>query len=106
MLFALEYFEHNINGHVFYDWCKFTLTPSLKIKCVVVVDNAYLNKNKRILKLLNMHCYRVLWLLPYGPDLNPVEKKWAQAQFLRQGWMENNPPKLFHDIGCIDFILN
>ena len=32
------------------------------------------------------------------------EKKWAQAKFLRQGWMENNLPKLFYDMGCIDFI--
>ncbi|OEH67435.1 MAG: hypothetical protein BAX61_10935 [Psychrobacter sp. B29-1] len=42
--------------------------------------------------------------IPYSPDLNPIEKKWAQAKFLRQGWMENNLPKLFHDMGCIDFI--
>ena len=41
---------------------------------------------------------------PYSPDLNPIEKKWAQAKFLRQGRMENNLAKLFHDMGCIDFI--
>ncbi|MGB2082437.1 MAG: transposase [Psychrobacter sp.] len=46
----------------------------------------------------------MLWLPPYSPDLNPIEKKWAQAKFLRQGWMENNLPKLFYDMGCIDFI--
>lgn len=36
--------------------------------------------------------------------INPIEKKWAQAKFLRQGWMDNNLPKLFHDMGFIDFI--
>ena len=30
MLFALDYFEKNINGDVFYNWCKYTLIPSLK----------------------------------------------------------------------------
>ncbi|MDN5809401.1 IS630 transposase-related protein [Psychrobacter sp. FME5] len=27
MLFALDYFDKNINGDIFYDWCKYTLTP-------------------------------------------------------------------------------
>ena len=57
-------------------------------------------------KLLNRHGHRILWLPPYSPDLNPIEKKWAQAKFLRQGWMENNLPKLFQDMGCIYFIVN
>lgn len=50
--------------------------------------------------------HRLLFLPPYSPDLNPIEKKWAQAKFLRQGWMENDLNKLFHDMSCIDFILN
>ena len=31
-------------------------------------------------------------------DLNLIEKKWAQANFLRQGWMQNDLSKLFYDI--------
>ncbi|MEC5211359.1 hypothetical protein RCH20_002442 [Psychrobacter sp. PL15] len=124
MLFALDYFETNINSHVFYDWCKHTLIPNLETKCVIVMDMSKdrakhcfaraqgkscarvtrFHKNKRIQKLLNRHGHRILWLPPYSPDLNPIEKKWAQAKFLRQGWMENDLPKLFHDMGCIDFI--
>ena len=108
MLFALDYFEHNINSSIFYDWCKHTLIPSLKTKCVIVMDNARFHKNKRIQKLLNRHGHRILWLPPYSPDLNPIEKKWAQVKFLRQGWMENDLSKLFYDI-CPrhnSFILN
>ena len=56
------------------------------------------HKNKRIQKLLNRHGHRILWLLPYSLDLNPIEKKWAQVKFLRQGWMENNSFKLFYDV--------
>ncbi|MBI0425053.1 IS630 family transposase [Psychrobacter sp. NG27] len=104
MLFALDYFETNINGDVFYDWCKYTLIPNLKTKCVVVMDNA--SFHKRVKRLLNRHGHRLLFLPPYSPDLNPIEKKWAQAKFLRQGWMENNLPKLFQDMGCISFILD
>ncbi len=112
-LFALDYFEKNINGDIFYNWCKYTLIPSLKTKCVIVMDNASFHKrvqrlliHKRVQRLLNRHGHRLLFLPPYSPDLNPIEKKWAQAKFLRQGGMENNLPKLFHDMGCANFILD
>ena len=103
-LFALDYFEQNINSSIFYDWCKYTLIPSLKTKCVIVMDNA--SFHKRVQRLLNRHGHRLLFLPPYSPDLNPIEKKWAQAKFLRQGWMENNLPKLFHNMGCTNFIVD
>ena len=38
VLFALDYFETNINSSIFYHWCKQTLIPSLKTKCVIVMD--------------------------------------------------------------------
>ena len=104
VLFALDTFKENINGKIFYDWCKDMLIPSLKRKCVIVMDNA--SFHKRVQKLLNRHGHRLLFLPPYSPDLNPIEKKWAQVKFLRQGWMENNLPKLFQDMGCISFIVN
>ena len=65
---------------------------------MIVIDNARFYKNKRIQKLRNRHGRRVLWLPPYSLDLNPIEKKWAQAKFLRQSWMQNDLPKLFYDI--------
>lgn len=105
MLFTLDYFEQNINSSIFYEWCKYTLISGLKTKCVIVMNNARFHKNKRIQKLLNRYCHRILWLPPYSPDLNPTEKKWAQAKFLRQGWMKSNLPKLFYDMGCISFIV-
>lgn len=60
------------------------------------MDNAAFHKC--VQKLLNRHGHRLLFLPPYSPDLNPIEKKWAQVKFLRQGWMENDLSKLFYDI--------
>lgn len=74
-LFALDCLKTNINKEVFYSWCKFTLIPKLKRKCVIVMDNATFHK--RVQKLLNRHGHRLLFLPPYSPDLNPIEKKWA-----------------------------
>ncbi len=80
MLFALDCLKTNINKEVFYHWCKFTLIPKLKRKCVIVMDNAAFHK--RVQRLLNRHGHRLLFLPPYSPDLNPIEKKWAQVKFL------------------------
>ena len=60
ILFALEYVETNINSTIFYDWCKFTLIPSLKTKSVIVMDNARFHKSRRIQKLLNRHGHRII----------------------------------------------
>ncbi|WP_201528625.1 IS630 family transposase [Psychrobacter frigidicola] len=106
MLFALEYVYKNVNWEVMYDWCKHTLIPSLKTQCVIVMDNASFHKKSRIQKLLNRHGHRILWLPPYSPDLNPIEKKWAHAKFLRQGWMENDLDKLFNDMHYSSFIVD
>ena len=94
-LFALEYVYKNVNWKVMYDWCKYTLIPGLKTKCVIVMDMredqakycyaraqdescarvTRFHKNRPIRKLLNRYGYRILWLPPYSPDLNPIEKK-------------------------------
>ncbi|WP_227697789.1 transposase [Psychrobacter cibarius] len=108
MLFALYYFDKNINDEIFYDWCKHTQFPSLRTKCVIVIDNARFHKSKRIQELLNRHGDRILWLQPYSPNLKPIDKKWARLRFLRQGWMQNYLSKLFYDIfpDYNNFILN
>ena len=74
-LFVLDCLKTNNNTEVFYSWCKFTLIPKLKRKCVIVMDNATFHK--RVQKLLNRHGHRLLFLPPYSPALNPIEKKWA-----------------------------
>lgn len=35
-----------------------------------------------------------------------VWKEVDQDKFLRQGWVDNNLPKIFRDMGCISFILD
>ncbi|WP_201502796.1 transposase [Psychrobacter cibarius] len=72
-----------MNGDIFYNWCKNTLIPSLKIKCVIVMDNA--SFHKRVQRLLNRHGHRLLFLPPYSPDLNPIEKNGHRLSFYDKG---------------------
>ena len=75
MLFALDCFDQNINGNIFYDWRKFALIPSIKTKCVIMMDNAHFHNKKCIKKLLNNNGYRKPWLPLYSSDMNLIGKK-------------------------------
>lgn len=102
-LFAIDYFKTNVNWKTVYHWFKDTLIPKLNRKCVIVMDNASFHKPRLIRKLLNRHGHRVLWLPPYSPDLNPIEKKWAEVKKLRQGWLEHDLNRLFNNLCCYSF---
>jgi len=43
-LFALDYFEKNINGDIFYKWCKYILIRKLKTKYLIVMNNKRFHK--------------------------------------------------------------
>ena len=104
-LFTIDYFEQNIITDCVYDWCKNKLIPSIKHKCVIIMDNASFHKPERIQKLLNRHGNRLWFLPPYSPQLNPIEKKWAQVKAIRRKMLENDLSKLFEQVKCTNFIL-
>ncbi len=41
------------------------------------MDNAAFHKRADTQELLEKHRHQILWLSPYSPDLNPIEKMWA-----------------------------
>jgi len=44
---------------------------------VVILDNASFHKSKTTLEIVAQAGCEVLFLPPYSPDLNPIEKFWA-----------------------------
>ncbi|MDR2927316.1 MAG: transposase [Cytophagaceae bacterium] len=58
--------------------------PALPSKYVAVMDNASFHKRTDTLNAIRTQGHDVLFLHPYSPDLNPIEKKWAQAKSIRK----------------------
>lgn len=58
-------------------WFKNCLLNEVKSGSVIVLDNATFHKKSVIPDLAKKKKCRVLFLPPYSPDLNPIEKKWA-----------------------------
>ena len=49
---------------------------------ILVMDNLAIHKNKATLSLLEEGGVEVLFLLPYSPDLNPIEMMWSKIKGL------------------------
>jgi transposase len=69
---------------VFEAFLEQVLCPKLKPGDVVVMDNLSVHKMDRVRELIEGAQAELLYLPPYSPDLNPIEKAWSKfKQFLR-----------------------
>lgn len=48
------------------------------------MDNAAFHKRETTRTFIEAQGHEILWLPPYSPDLNPIEKKWAEIKKKRQ----------------------
>ncbi|WP_281268185.1 transposase [Suttonella ornithocola] len=52
----------------------------------MVMDNAAFHKRSDIQAIIEEHGHEIVWLPPYSPDLNPIEKMWAWIKQIRKEW--------------------
>ena len=81
---TLGLFDSNINSDIFYAWLTQELLPKAPTNSVIVMDNASFHKREDMMKAIRNHGSIVVFLSAYSPDLNPIEKKWAQAKAIRR----------------------
>lgn len=78
-------FEGYCNSALVYAWVKQFLIPELKPRQVVVIDNASFHKSAAIREWIEQAGCKLLFLPPYSPDLNKIEKFWARLKhYLRK----------------------
>jgi transposase len=70
-------YEGTMDGALFRYWFGKMLLPSLAPGSVIVLDNARFHQKKILHGLAQKAGCSVLFLPPYSPDLNPIEKFWA-----------------------------
>ena len=69
--------EGACNRAVFETWLQYCLVPCLRPGQVVILDNASFHKGGRIAEIIESVGCRLMYLPPYSPDLNRIEKRWA-----------------------------
>lgn len=79
-------FYNSCNTRLFESWVEEFLIKELQAGQYVVLDNASFHKSKRTQELIESVGCKVIFLPPYSPDLNPIEKFWANLK----RWIKNN----------------
>jgi transposase len=81
--------EGACNRRVFEIWLETCLVPRLRPGEGVIVDNATFHHGGRIAQLIEAAGAQLIYLPPYSPDLNRIEKCWA--------WLKSRIRKCLRD---------
>ena len=74
--------EEPTDTDIFLAYIEHLLVPVLKPGDVVVMDNLSAHKAPAVREWIEKAGAEVLYLPPYSPDLNPIEKAWAKLKQL------------------------
>ena len=83
-------FNGNCNSKIFNNWVEEFLIKELEFGQVVVMDNASFHKSQKTQELIESVGCRVVFLPPYSPDYNPIEKFWANMKRWIKSHNKNN----------------
>jgi transposase len=72
--------EEPTDTDIFLAYVEHLLYPVLKAGDVVVMDNLSAHKAPAVWQWIEKAGAEVLYLPPYSPDLNPIEKAWAKIK--------------------------
>ena len=77
-------FKGSCDTIAFNTWLSAMLCPLLDENHVVIMDNASFHKGSQTAVLIRESGARLLFLPPYSPELNPIEKDFANIKRIRQ----------------------
>ena len=90
-LVSPKIYDSSINKDIFKEYLKNDLLPNIPEGSTIILDNAKFHHDSKkeladksiqtiraICKQFNVN---IMYLPSYSPDLNPIEKKWAQVKY-------------------------
>jgi hypothetical protein len=83
--YSIKCYKHTTEARFFENWFEECILKETPSGCgyTIIMDNARFHR-KKILRKLARGKVRLLFLPPYSPDYNPIEKTWANMKrFLR-----------------------
>ena len=82
---AYTVYQGGTTAERFAEYLKTKLLPTLSKEDIIVMDNMRSHHAKVVKQLLDSSKVTYLYLPPYSPDLNPIEKMWSKLKaFLRK----------------------
>ena len=87
-------FSGGTNVEKFKQYLENDLLPYLNRDSILVMDNMKSHHAKVITQLLERSGIRYIYLPPYSPDLNPIEKLWSKVKALLRKFKARTPDAL------------
>ncbi len=81
-------YSGTMDSTLFEKWFQQQLLPTLPKETVIVMDNAAFHRKKQLFSIAEENGYRLIFLPPYSPEWNPIEKFWS--------WLKYHLKKFFH----------
>jgi transposase len=76
---AVECYKHSTDSAYFEGWFENYFIKEIPKGCTAIMDNARFHSKERLRKIARGKV-RLLFLPPYSPDYNPIEKSWANMK--------------------------
>ena len=77
---AYTTYSGGTTGDRFVEYLEKVLIPTLHEDDVVIMDNMRSHHVKKVAEVLNKAKIQLLYLPPYSPDFNPIEKMWSKMK--------------------------
>jgi len=77
---AIECYSHTTNSEFFERWFNEHLIKAIPKGHTVIMDNASFHRKAKLKEHAAEAGVRLLFLPAYSPDLNPIEKTWANMK--------------------------
>lgn len=90
-----------ISGEVFLAYVRAFLCPTLQPGDIVIADNLGSHKVAGVKEAIAERGATILYLPPYSPDLNPIEKMFAKLKALLRKAAIRTVDALWHQIGVL-----
>ena len=82
LAWAAQLLDGSINGEAFLAYVREVLVPTLSPGDIVVIDNLSSHKSHPVREAIEAAGARLLFLPPYSPDFNPIEKAFSKLKAL------------------------
>jgi transposase len=79
-ILAVKCYAENATGLFFEDWFENELLAKMPSGCTFIMDNAAFHRKKKLEGIVRKRESNLLFLPPYSPDYNPIEKVWANMK--------------------------
>ena len=90
-----------MNGAIFRAYVEHLLAPTLEPGDIVILDNLGSHKGNEVRRLIEARDAQLLFLPPYSPDLNPIERAFSKLKTLLRAAGERSVEDLWNRIGDV-----